>query len=72
MTAATAKPCPACGKIHRVEAVHYDRIITDCGRPWFVLQPKRNGPLVLFPHPGPALTRREYAEKYGIEPAEQS
>ena len=66
MTATSLKPC-ACGMIHRVEAEHYDRIQTQCGRKWFVLQPKRNGPLVLFPHPGVALTRWEMAEKEAAE-----
>ena len=61
------KPC-ACGKIHNVEAQHYDRIISECGRKWFVLQPKRNGPLVLFPHPGEPLTRQQMAE---LEKAEK-
>jgi len=66
MTARNSSPC-ACGKIHCVEAAHYDRIITECGRTWFVLQPKRNGPLVLFPHPGEALTRWQLAEKEASE-----
>lgn len=57
------RPC-ACGKIHIVEADHYDRIILDCGRKFFVLQPKRNGPLELRPWPGPNLTREEYKAKY--------
>lgn len=61
MIAAMTKPCP-CGKLHRVEAQHYDRMIMECKRPYWALQPKRNGPLVLFPHPGPNLTRQEMAE----------
>ena len=60
-------PCAVCKKIHCVEADHYDRIQTDCGARWFVLRPKRFGPLVLFPHPGPALTRWEMAEKEAAE-----
>lgn len=66
MTARCLKPC-ACGVLHCVEAEHYDRIITPCGRKWFVLQPKRNGPLVLVPHPGEALTRWQMAEKEASE-----
>lgn len=57
------KPCPTCKKVHCVEAAHYDRIITECGQKWFVLQPKRNGRLVLVPHPGEPLTRWQLAEQ---------
>ena len=63
MSLATAQqPCPKCGKLHRVEAEHYYRIITECGQKWFVLQPKRNGPFVLRIHPGEPLTRQQMAE----------
>lgn len=55
-------PC-RCGKTHCVSVDHYDRIFTECGARWFVLRPKRNGPLELFPHPGRDLTRAELAEK---------
>ncbi len=56
-------PCRACGKTHCVSADHYDRIQTECGALWFVLRPKRNGPLELRHHPGLPLTRWEMAEK---------
>ena len=58
-----------CGAVHCVpDAQHYDRVMAKCGRKYWVLQPKRNGELKLFPWPGPALTRaemkaREEAEK---------
>jgi hypothetical protein len=58
-------PCPTCQKAHCVEAEQYDRIITECGQKWFVLRPKRFGPLVMRPHPGENLTRAELAAKYG-------
>ncbi len=57
------------GAVHCVpDAQHYDRVMAKCGRKYWVLQPKRNGELKLFPWPGPALTRaemkaREEAEK---------
>ena len=70
MIATASKPCRACGKIHRVEAVHYDRIQTECGSKWFVLQPKRDGPLILVPHPGMPLTRWQMAEKEAVERVE--
>ena len=63
MSARTEKPCKVCGKIHLVDAIRYDRIVTECGARWFVLQPRRNGPLVMVPHPGQNLTRQELAEK---------
>lgn len=56
-------PCPKCGKTHCVAADHYARIQTECGAKWFVLRPKRNGPLELRPHPGEALTRWQMAEQ---------
>ena len=60
--------CPVCGKKHVVDAEHYDRIITECGARWFVLQPKRSGPLVMIPHPGFCLTRREMGTKEKAQP----
>lgn len=50
-SAATLHVCPACGRPHIVaEAEHWQRImITGCPQRWFVLQPKRNGPFVLWP-----------------------
>jgi hypothetical protein len=56
------KPCP-CGKPHELaEAGHYDRFKMSCGRLYWTLQPKRNGPLVLYPWPGPNLKAWELAE----------
>ncbi len=64
MSLVTAQqPCPKCRKLHRVEAEHYDRVLTECGQKWFVLQPQRHGPLVLRVHPGEPLTRQQMAEK---------
>lgn len=53
-----------CGKRHSFAATHYDRLILECGRPVFILRPKRNGPLVAVPHPGQNLTREEMKQKY--------
>lgn len=50
--------CP-CGQTHRFSAAHYDRVIVGCHRVYWPLRPQRNGPLVLFPHPGANLTREE-------------
>jgi hypothetical protein len=58
--------CP-CGKTHVFDCGHYDRVIVGCGRPFWALQPKRNGPLVMFLWPGPNLTAREMAEKESVE-----
>jgi hypothetical protein len=58
--------CP-CGKTHRFTVEHYDRVIVQCGRPWWALQPKRNGPLVMFPWPGRNLTREEMGGKPSAE-----
>jgi hypothetical protein len=63
MSIATMRQPCACGKIHRVEAQHYDRIIVECGLRYWALQPKSKGPLVLFPWPGPNLTREEMTGK---------
>lgn len=60
-------PCPACGRVHCVAVDHYDRIQTECGAKWFVIRPKRFGPLRLVPHPGLPLTRWERAEKEAAE-----
>ena len=57
--------CP-CGRVHAFAAAHYDRMIVSCGRRYWVLQPKRQGSLKLFPWPGENLTRAEMKEK-GIE-----
>jgi len=56
-----------CGKPHRIQVNHYDRVILSCGHPYWALQPKRNGPYQMFPWPGPNLTRQEYYEKYPEE-----
>ena len=50
--------CP-CGRTHVFNGGHYDRVIMSCGRPYWILQPKRAGQFVLFPWPGPNLTRAE-------------
>ena len=50
--------CP-CGTVHRFRAQHYDRVIVECGRKYWVLQPRRAGAYVLKPWPGPNLTREE-------------
>ena len=58
----TIPDCP-CGKVHRFDIAHYDRVIVGCGRRYWALQPRRNGPLKMFPWPGPNLSARELAEK---------
>jgi len=53
-----------CGKVHTVTGiVHYGKYLLSCGAAVWALQPKRNGPLKLFPWPGPALTKWELEEK---------
>lgn len=52
-----------CGKAHRLFVAHYDRVLLKCGRMVWALQPKRNGPLAMFPWPGPPMTARELAAK---------
>jgi hypothetical protein len=49
----TITACPECKRHHAVaEAEHWQRImINGCPQRWFVLQPKRNGPFVLWPIP---------------------
>lgn len=48
--------CP-CGETHGQYLGHYDRMKASCGRVYWVLQPKRNGPYKLRPWPGlPGLT----------------
>lgn len=68
MSRANTTPNPAeevtykctCGKMHVVSAVeHYDRLILSCGARVWALRPLRNGPLILRPWPGPAITPRE-------------
>lgn len=53
----------ACGKTHCFKIRHYDRLLLKCGRMMWALQPKRNGPLVMFPWPGPPMSERELAVK---------
>ena len=48
-----------CGTLHRFRAQHYDRVIVECGRKYWTLQPRRDGPYLLKPWPGPNLTREE-------------
>jgi len=50
--------CP-CGKTHRFRVDHYDRVIVECGRPYWALQPHRDSAYVLKSWPGPNLTREE-------------
>jgi hypothetical protein len=61
-----------CGKAFRIRVSHYDRVILSCQHPYWALQPRRNGPLVMFPWPGPALTRAEYRAKYPDEDKNES
>jgi hypothetical protein len=42
--------CPWCGKKHGCNLTHYQVMRGSCGRYFWALQPKRNGPLQLFPH----------------------
>ena len=43
---------------------HYDKVrCPDCGLMFWALQPKRGGPLVSKPWPGPNLTRAEMLQK---------
>lgn len=41
-----------CGKVHTAMFTHYQVIRATCGESYWALQPKRNGPLVLFVWPG--------------------
>jgi hypothetical protein len=56
-----------CGRRYSGTVGHYDRVLPDCNHPHWALQPKRGGPLVMYPWPGPNLTRAEYAAKYPNE-----
>lgn len=40
-----------CGKTHSGEFTHYQIVRAKCGRSYWALQPKRNGPMKLFLHP---------------------
>lgn len=46
-----------CGKGTGQYLNHYDLVRCSCGVMYWALQPKRGGPLVAYPWPGP--TRRE-------------
>lgn len=59
--------CCPCGKSHCFMLGHYDKAVAKCGRVYWALQPKRNGPLALYPWPGPMLTAKEFAEKQRSE-----
>lgn len=54
------KPC-ACGKIHRVETEHYERLLLVCAdkqrRAFWSIRRQRNGPLELRPWPGPPFAK---------------
>ena len=52
-----------CGKKIGTYFRHYDVARCSCGRAWWALQPKRNGPLALSIWPGPNLTRAEMEGK---------
>jgi len=56
-----------CGRAHHLTVGHYDRMLLKCGRMMWALQPKRNGPLVMFPWPGPPMPARELAQKESDE-----
>jgi len=60
--------CP-CGKTLIVanELRHYMRIILACGNVVWALQPRRGGPLVLYPWPGPNLTREQMGGRPSAE-----
>ena len=58
--------CP-CLAVHCVTLQHYERVKVKCGRIYWALQPKRGGPLELFPWPGPNLTREEMTGKKSAE-----
>jgi len=46
-----------CGQTHGATLGHYDRVEGSCGKIYWALQPRRNGPFVLFSWPGfPGLT----------------
>lgn len=43
--------CP-CGKGGGEYLAHYALVRCSCGKMFWALQPKRDGPLLAFPHPG--------------------
>ena len=52
-----------CGSTGQVVLGHYEIGRCPCGRFFWALQPKRNGPLALFPWPGPTLTKWQLEEQ---------
>ena len=46
-----------CGKKHGAYLKHYQVLRGSCGAFFWALQPKREGPLVLFHHPGFFMTQ---------------
>ena len=51
-------PCD-CGRAGGQYLAHYELVRCDCGKFFWALQPRRDGPLVAFPWPG--YTKREAA-----------
>jgi len=46
-----ANPC-ACGAGGTALLRHYETVLCRCGQTFWALRPRKNGPLVLVPHPG--------------------
>jgi len=44
--------CGFCGSKGGAYLMHYGLMRCSCGKFYWALQPKRNGPMVLFLHPG--------------------
>jgi hypothetical protein len=45
--------CDQCARRLRVTLAHYDLgACPGCGKTYWALQPKRQGPFIMFPHPG--------------------
>jgi hypothetical protein len=66
VTETVSVKCP-CGATHRFAVAHYDRVIVKCRRLYWALQPKRSGPLALFPWPGHNLSREEMGGRPSAE-----
>jgi hypothetical protein len=58
-----------CGKKVGAYLKHYALMRCVCGFIWWALQPKADGPLKLFPWPGPNLTAQELEEREKAEAA---
>lgn len=41
-----------CGNAGMVRILHWQKVRCVCNKVWWALQPKKNGPLKLFPWPG--------------------